>query len=156
VAVLQAEAVPASNLHATLCFVGAVPPEKLAALREAVEPVRGRTATLSFDALDHWVKPRILCATAPDTPQSAPASELAQRIADATTAANFTPDFKPFRAHLTLARKVPASRAAECVWPRDLSPAMRVHCDRFVLMQSERGESGSIYSVVASWPLDEA
>ena len=155
VAQLQAQPVPAANLHATLCFIGAVPQEKLPALCEVAGTVRGRAATLSFDALDHWVKPKILCATASDTPQSAPASELAQRIADATTAANFTSDFKPFRAHLTLARKVPASRAAECVWPRDLSPAMRVHCDRFVLLRSERGESGSIYSVVASWPLDE-
>ena len=154
VAQLQAQCVPPGNLHATLCFIGAVPPEKLAELCAAVAPVRGRDATLDFDAIEHWARPKILCATAPDSPASAPARELAQRIADAVTAAGFAPDARPFRAHLTLARKVTARRAAECEWPRELSPPVRVHHDRFVLMQSQRGESGSLYSVVASWPLD--
>jgi 2'-5' RNA ligase len=154
VAQLQAQPVAAANLHATLCFLGAVPEEKLAVLREAADSARGRGTTLTFDALDHWLKPKILCATAPETAESAPARELAQRIGAATTAAGFAPDLKPFRAHLTLARKVNARRAAEAAWPRDLSLAVRVHCDRFVLMRSDRAASGSIYSVVASWPLD--
>jgi 2'-5' RNA ligase len=151
---LQAQRVPPANLHATLCFIGAVPQERLAALLDAVTPVRGRDATLDFEALEYWAKPKILCATAPETAGSAPARELAQRLAEAVTAAGFVPDAKPFRAHLTLARKVAAGRAAECEWPRELSPPIRVHCDHFVLMQSQRAESGSLYSVVASWPLD--
>jgi len=155
VAQLQAQPVAATNLHATLCFIGAVPQEKLAALREAADRVRGRSATLCFGALDHWTKPKILCATAPEDPRSTSASELAQRIGEATIAAGFKPDLKQFRPHLTLARKVAAQRAAESEWPRDLSPPVRVHCDQFVLMQSHRGEAGSIYSAVASWPLDE-
>jgi 2'-5' RNA ligase len=154
VAQLQAQRVPPANLHATLCFIGAVPREKLPALCEAVAAVRGGAATLDFNALEYWAKPKILCATAPDTAGAAPARELAQRIADAVTAAGFAPDAKPFRAHLTLARKITAQRAAACEWPRELSPPLRVHCDQFVLMQSQRDESGSTYSVVASWPLD--
>lgn len=155
VELMQAQVVPASNLHATLCFVGAVPPEKLAALCEVAAQVRGRRAEFCFDALEYWEKPKILCATAPGTAQSSAAADLAQRIGQAITASGFTPDLKPFRAHLTLARKISAPRAAVAEWPRDLSPPLRMHCDRFVLMQSQRGESGSIYSVVASWPLDE-
>ena len=156
VAQLQAQAAPAANLHATLCFIGAVPQEKLALLCEAAAEVRGRHSELCFDALEYWAKPKILCATAPGTAESAPAAELARRIGDAATAAGFTPDLKPFRPHLTLGRKVVAQRAAECEWPRDLSPPLRLQCDRFVLMQSRRDETGSIYSVVASWPLDES
>jgi 2'-5' RNA ligase len=154
VAQLQSQPVPAGNLHATLCFIGSVPEPALEALREAIAPVRGRPVTLEFDALEYWAKPKILCATAPDGPDAEPARELARLITQAVTAAGFHPDAKPFRAHLTLARKVTSQRAAECQWPRDLSPPVRVHCDGFVLMQSRREESGSVYSVVASWPLD--
>jgi 2'-5' RNA ligase len=150
---LQAQPVPATNLHATLCFVGAVPRVKLAGLLEATAQVRAGHATLDFDALDHWPQPKVLCATARDTPEAAPIHALAQLLAAAAVAAGLAPDIKPFRAHLTLARKVPAQRAAECQWPRELAPRLRMHCERFVLMQSQRNEAGSIYSVVDSWPL---
>jgi 2'-5' RNA ligase len=155
VSALQGQPVPASNLHATLSFLGAVPPERVDFLRAAVGGVRGRRVTLCFDELEHWPKPKILCATARESPGSAHASQLAQRIGETLAAAGFTPDPKPFRAHLTLARKVDASRARQGEWPRDLSPPVEVHCDQFVLMRSDRSEAGSIYSVIASWPLDE-
>ena len=154
VARLQAQRVPAENLHATLCFIGAVPEEKLGDLQAAAAGVSARHATLRFDALEYWRKPGVLCATAPETVASLPARGLAERLAQATIAAGFTPDIKPFRAHVTLARKISAARATQCEWPRVLAPPLDVHCDRFALMQSRRGEFGSIYSVVNSWALD--
>jgi 2'-5' RNA ligase len=150
---LKAQRVPAENLHATLCFIGAVSEEKLPALQAAAAGVTARHASLHFDSLEYWRKPAVLCATAGETAASAPARMLAKRLAEATIAAGFAPDVKPFRAHLTLARKVHAVHAAACDWPRALAPPLTVHCDRFVLMQSQRGESGSIYSVVKSWAL---
>jgi 2'-5' RNA ligase len=154
IARLRAQRVPAESLHATLCFVGAVAEEKLDALKTAVQGVRGRAMTLRFDRLDYWAKPKILCATAGESANTAPAQELSTQLADAAVAAGFAPDAKPFRAHLTLARKLEATSAAECEWPCALTPSVPVHCDRFVLMRSDRGEAGSIYSVVAEWPLD--
>jgi 2'-5' RNA ligase len=154
VARLKAQRVPAENLHATLCFIGSVPEERLGELQAAAAGVWPRRATLRFDALEYWRKPGVLCATAGESVASAPARGLAERLAQATSAAGFTPDLKPFRAHVTLARKIPAARAAQCEWPRVLAPPLDVHCDRFVLMQSRRGEFGSIYSVVNSWALD--
>jgi 2'-5' RNA ligase len=148
---LQAQGVSPGNLHATLCFVGAVAPEKLDALKAAAAGVRCPVVALRFDALDYWSKPRILCATAPDRPDS---QALARILTAAVISAGFSPDQKPFRAHLTLARKVSAAAAAQLEWPSALEPAMEVRCERFVLMQSRREESGSIYSVVDSWALD--
>jgi RNA 2',3'-cyclic 3'-phosphodiesterase len=145
------QAVPASNLHATLCFIGAVPEEKLAALRQAASQVRGPRIELDFNAIDFWEQPEILCATAEE---SVPARDLSVAIAEAARAAGFTPDTKPFRAHLTLARKVRRRVAKEHPWPRALE-ILRVHCEVFVLMSSRREEGRSIYSVVESWPLDE-
>jgi RNA 2',3'-cyclic 3'-phosphodiesterase len=153
VARLEAQRVPAENLHATLCFIGAVAPEQLPRLRSVAASVRGRHANLRFDTLEHWQKPRVLCATAAENSGSAPARGLAESLAAAAIGAGFTPDVKPFRAHLTLARKVDAVLAAQCELPQPLVPPLLVQCERFVLMESRRGESGSIYSVVDSWPL---
>jgi 2'-5' RNA ligase len=150
---LEAQTVPAENLHATLCFIGAVAEERLPSLKEVAAGIRGQQSTLNFDAFEYWEKPKIICATANDESASLPARRLAEEIAAALIDTGFSPDFKPFRAHLTLARKVLAVNAAKCEWPRALASPVRVHCDRFVLMRSDHGESRSIYSVVESWPL---
>jgi 2'-5' RNA ligase len=152
IAQLQAQSVPAQNFHATLCFVGAVAPEKLGPLRAAAATVRGRPATLVFDKIEHWDAPKILCATTADGAEAA--SELVTTLGAVITAAGFPPDIKPFRPHVTLARKVPADSVATASWPLPIEPAIVVHCDRFVLMESRRDSSGSIYSAVDSWPLD--
>ena len=154
VARLEAQRVPAENLHATLCFVGAVAPETLDRLKQVAAAQRGRPASLRFDALEYWHEARVLCATANENVASAPARTLAESLTAAVLDAGFTPDVKPFRAHVTLARKVAPARAAQCEWPQPLTPRVLVRCDQFVLMESRRGESGSIYSVVDSWSLD--
>jgi 2'-5' RNA ligase len=109
--------------------------------------------TLRFTALDYWEQPKVLCATALDDDGARRAQELCRDLSSAAIDAGFAPDVKAFRAHLTLARKV---RAATGAWPRALEPALLMHCERFVLMESRRAESGSIYSVMDSWPLDGA
>jgi RNA 2',3'-cyclic 3'-phosphodiesterase len=141
--------VAAENLHATLCFIGAVAPENVGRLESAASGLRAGQVDLRFDALEFWQGPRVICATAAGNSGAALAASLAQ----AATAAGFTLDLKPFRAHLTLARKLPPTRAASIEWPLPLTPPMLVRCDRFVLMESRPGESGSSYSVVNSWPL---
>jgi 2'-5' RNA ligase len=148
---LGGQPAPAANLHATLCFIGAVAEEKLPELKAAASRVRGRPIALDFDALEFWEKPEILCATAAE---NIFARDLSAAISDATLAAGFTPDVKPFRAHLTLARKVRRRIAEKFEWPRALA-SLHVHCEQFVLMQSRRDEAGSTYSVVDSWPLYE-
>jgi 2'-5' RNA ligase len=148
---LEGQPLVAANLHVTLCFIGAVATERLTALRDAASRVGGRPVSLLFDALDYWEKPQIICATAGE---SATARDLSQALAGAASAAGFAPDRKPFRAHLTLARKVRRSIARNSEWPCALA-TMSVHCDRFVLMESRRDDSSTTYSVVDSWPLYE-
>ena len=152
---LGGQPVPASNLHATLCFVGAVAEEKLPLLKDAASRVRARPVTLDFSALDFWEKPEVICATAPDGES---ARDLSSALGEAAIAAGFAPDIKPFRPHLTLARKIRRAVAQTQAWPRELASPVRVRCENFVLMESRRGADGSIYSVVESWPLyaDEA
>jgi 2'-5' RNA ligase len=151
VAQLGAREVPAQNLHATLCFVGAVEEDRLDALRAAAASIRGRPVRLQFDALEYWDTPKILCATS--SRDSSDASELAIALGEAAVAAGFAPDIKPFRAHLTLARKIAAAQAATVPLPLPIEPPMVMRADKFVLMSSRREEALSIYSAVDSWPL---
>jgi 2'-5' RNA ligase len=152
---LNAQRMPAENLHATLCFIGAVAEERLDALKVAAATVRGNSATLRFDHIDFWPKPRVICATATEDAGLASARELSTRLASAAVESGFAPDLKPFRAHVTLARKVSAASAAGCEWPCVLAAPIEMQVNRFVLMRSDKGASGSSYSVVAEWPLYE-
>ena len=148
---LHGQPVLPSNVHATLCFIGAVAPDRLEQLKAAARSVRGAPDELHFDALDMWEKPRILCGVTRHVSRAAAA--LADAVRDAVVAAEFHPDGKPFRPHLTLARKISLPLAKQFNWPREISPGFVVRYDEFVLMESRRGEHGSIYSVVESWPL---
>ncbi len=148
---LGALASPPENLHATLCFIGAVDPDRLDALRAAAISLRGRPVRLSFDALEYWEGPKILCATA--SRDSSSATELSIALGEAAVAAGFTPDIKPFRAHLTLARKISAAKAATVPWPLPLEPPTVMRAGGFSLMESRRSDAGSIYSAVDYWPL---
>jgi 2'-5' RNA ligase len=149
---LQSRAAPAVNLHVTLCFVGAVESHQVDGLRAAAAAVRGMPGEFNFDRLEYWEKPQVLCAT-PSQGESPEANALSIALRDAIVTAGFTPDIKPMRAHLTLARKICAMDAGKVSWPQILSPGFVVRFDQFVLMESSRREQGSVYSVIDSWPL---
>jgi RNA 2',3'-cyclic 3'-phosphodiesterase len=146
-------AVPTPNLHVTLAFLGGVSAERVASLSEIAEHVTrahraGSALELTFDRLDHWREPRILCATA--TRSGERPGELAQALKRALLEHGFTPDLKPFRAHVTLARQVsraPATHTLSPVtWP----------LEALALVESRTDPSGSVYSVCGSWTLCES
>jgi RNA 2',3'-cyclic 3'-phosphodiesterase len=149
--------IAAANLHATLAFLGNVAAARLPQLRTAAQELAmpsgagPRVLQLQFEALEHWVRPQILCATARAAlPDAHFASALAAAIKQTALAAGFAPDLKPFRAHVTVARKV--ARAPE------VQPMARVtwNCEAFALVASTTGASGSVYSVLESYPLDRS
>jgi len=142
--------VPAENLHVTLAFLGSVPrrrvPEvKTIAERAAVSCAQQEPLALRFEALAHWPRQQILCAvTAGESPVAA---ALSAALKDAAAAAGFTPDLKPFRAHVTVARKVVHA-------PRECSlRALTWRFDDFSLIDSRTEPSGPVYSVIACYPL---
>ena len=142
-------AVPRENLHLTHAFLGSVPDSSLAALRSVareIEATRARV-TVVLDRIDYWRRSGILCATA-SSPESA-ASDLSNDLKRLLVAARFTPDLKPFRAHVTLARKVSGSTA-----PRVLAAVTWTFAE-FRLVESRTGPGGSLYSALDSWALCE-
>lgn len=158
-------AVPTHNLHVTLAFLGSVPEGRVAELDRiadrlaAAVPPDASSWSLSFERLEHWARPQILVALGSEErdevhfgagareaqPASPPA--LALRLKDETAAAGFSPDLKPFRAHVTVARKVAHGVAAHATC------AVQWRFDAFALMESRPHASGPLYSVVESYLL---
>lgn len=152
--------VPASNLHVTLAFLGSVPELRLKELSAiarraaATYPQDAVPLTVSLEALEHWSKPQVLAVLGrQDESQGAAVSdsvELARTLAKETAAAGFSPDLKPFRVHVTVARKVarpPRSSAVQKVlWS----------FEAFALVESRTLAEGPVYSVVESYVLGDS
>ena len=109
---------------------------------------------LRFDALEYWEKPQVLCATAGDAAEAPAAVRCRERLARSDGCGGI------FSRHQTVpcapdagAKSSRGAAPRECEWPPRARAAAHRALRRFVLMQSRRGESGSIYSVVDSWPL---
>jgi 2'-5' RNA ligase len=152
--------VPETNLHVTLAFLGSVPEPRLEELRAIARRIAARfpgeavPLALSLEALEHWAKPQVLTvlerkAEARPAPASG-AARLAQLLTTGTAAAGFSPDLKPFRAHVTVARKVPR--------PPGPSAMSRVPWSfgAFALVESRTLAEGPVYSVVESYVLGGA
>jgi 2'-5' RNA ligase len=145
--------IPVANLHVTLAFLGNVEAVLLPQLRAVLQSVAvaaaGGPLHLQFESLEHWMRPQILCATASAAGDAANhAFALAASLRRSTLASGFTPDLKPFHAHVTVARKVQAAPQAQ--------PIARVtwNLGTFALVASSTSASGSVYSVLESYPLD--
>ena len=147
-----ARRVPAESWHVTTAFLGSVEKAALTALESVARRVTAECAhcnpiEVRLDQLDHWRKPQLLCAVPAEG--SPTATILADALRRELVTAGFAPDLKPFRAHVTLARKVtrapPVPTLAAVRW---LFPAL-------TLVSSRTSPHGSLYSVISSWQLDE-
>jgi 2'-5' RNA ligase len=144
------QAVPASHYHLTLVFIGAVPETRLEALDVAIKAAARHFAgtssiEMALQDLVYWSAPRVLCAV----PRTAPAglAERASAVRAALVTAGFAPDLKPFRPHVTVARKV--KRPSDSVLP----DAVLWRFDACALIDSRTVTAGPVYSVVQTYPL---
>ena len=152
--------VPVQSLHATLAFLGAVPEGRVPELDRIARrvagafPARAQPLLLTFDRLVYWARPQILCALGTEEPaadtDAASAPALAARLKSETVAAGFSPDLKPFRAHVTVARKVAHAPAALALQP------VLWRFDAFALIESRTDPAGPVYSVIESYLLVKA
>jgi len=174
VAESRGRAVASESLHITLAFLGSVPELRLGDLaavarRVARSAVLASPLEISFERTEYWKKAQVLCAVrdgggaseagvvrVAGEPPPADGVREASRLADALKTelltAGFTPDLKPFRAHVTLARKVPR-RSDWC--GRELH-RVSWRFTEFSLMESRTRAEGALYSVVESWLLSRA
>jgi len=147
--------VPAESLHITLVFLGSVPERRIPELTSIARivadtvPADAVPPRLTFDRIEHWKKSHILCATVGEqsTGSLASITALAEKLKGEAVSAGFTPDLKPFRAHVTVARKVARSTRSldmhSVLWD----------CNGFALVESRTAATGAVYSVIESWSL---
>lgn len=137
----------ADQLHVTLEFLGNVPESRLAAVLEVGAAASGSLAPFDvvLDRIEYWRRPQVLCMAASSIPQ--PLQALVQSLRSELVARGFQAEQRPFKAHLTLARKVrhpPPTVALEpLVWP----------AREFSLVESTTDPAGSRYQRLATWTI---
>jgi RNA 2',3'-cyclic 3'-phosphodiesterase len=146
-------AIPAQNLHVTLAFLGSVPEEDIGRVeavalevaRLLADELNGQRVRVAFDGLDYWKKANLLCATIRGEQLDPVMVMLANTLKSRLVAAGFNPDLKPFRPHVTLARKV-----AHSIPTRDMTSVVW-EFDDFALIESQPQRGGSAYRVLRSF-----
>jgi len=147
------------NLHVTLAYLGSVPEARI----EELSTIGRRTAAafprsalpilVSLEGFEHWAKPQLLTVVGEPAAAGSPATGvagLARTLTRETAESGFSPDLKPFRAHVTVARKVTRP-------PRSCAlPEVSWSFDAFALIESRTLAEGPVYSVVESYVLGGA
>ena len=131
---------PPGNLHITLAFLGPVTKADLERVIE-VPPIRSPEFPIELDRLGYWRGSRVLWLG--PTRQPAALLDLERRLWDALVAVGFERERRPYRAHVTLARKArPVERAVNpVIWP----------VSELALVQARPGARHSVYEVLRVW-----
>jgi len=134
------------SLHLTLAVLGGVPTDRLPALMAIGVGAPRLAFELVLDTVGEFRRARIAWIA----PSSIPAALLALReaLAAALLKAPFAIDERPFRPHVTLARKCDASLAKAAVLP------LRWPVARLSLMASTLDPAGALYRELSGWALE--
>ena len=98
---------PPQHFHVTLAFLGSVAEARVTEVTAVAQQVATSSSSVQIvlDSVEFWRKARVLCATSLVGSRRG-GVELAETLKSTLVAAGFAPDLKPFRPHVTLARKV--------------------------------------------------
>ena len=138
--------VAGDHVHLTLAFLGDVAPAAIPALRRIGDGLPHAGAVVLFDTLGSWRASGVAWIAPRELPPQVVA--LHDALHGALVDAGFPLDTRPFRPHLTLARR--------CLHPVSRAPCapVRWNVDRLSLIGSELTPEGPIYTELAVWTLD--
>ena len=147
---LGGKATRPESIHLTLAFLGAVAESGLPLLVRTAAGVRAAPFDLQIDRLGYWSHNRLLWAGCSAPPPELPG--LAKALQQQLGAAGFAvaDADRPFAAHLTLLRKLPAGHPPQILPP--FAP-LAWSCTSFVLVRSQLSASGPEYKILAEFPL---
>jgi 2'-5' RNA ligase len=130
-------------VHVTLEFLGHVPHERQPALRAAADRVRRSPVMIEFDRVEHWRKSQVVCLVASHVP--AGLATLVEQLRVELAVEGFAIEARPFRPHVTLARKVRSASDSH------LDPPLLWRSGGFALVRSVTDPSGSRYEPLDWW-----
>ncbi|MCP5300879.1 MAG: RNA 2',3'-cyclic phosphodiesterase [Chromatiaceae bacterium] len=132
------------DLHLTLAFLGQVDGARVDGLRDLAAGLVAAPFALVVDEIGWWPRAQVVWAG----PSSVPGelSALHARLVEGLAGKGFVPEDRPYRPHITLARKV----ATEPLLGPLLPLAWRVR--ELALVASCRGDAPH-YRPLAHWPL---
>jgi 2'-5' RNA ligase len=133
---------PTENLHITLAFLGQVDAGQFDAIVAAARSVRPRQFMLRLDEAGYWTHNHIAWLGAPQAPEELSAMVAELRAVLVQSGIRFDP--KPFVPHVTMVRN---ARPPKEDWPT-LNP-VEWPVNGFVLVSSDRDESGPYYRIAA-------
>jgi 2'-5' RNA ligase len=141
----RGRAVSPENAHLTLAFIGDVAKSELPVLQKVGEAMPRKGFVLGFDSLGAWRASGVAWIAPAVLPPAL--LTLHSTLADALVAAGFELETRPFRPHVTLARRclqpLPRARHAPILW----------RADRLFLIGSELRPEGPVYRNLASWEM---
>lgn len=133
------------NLHLTLAFLGSVDDATRACAERAAGGISAPAFTLELVRAGRWPRAQVLWSAPEETPEAL--SGLASSLNSALSDCGYTPESRPFRAHVTLARKVRGNYAGSA------HAALHWRIAEFHLMASQTHPHGARYERLRSWPL---
>lgn len=135
--------VPPHNYHVTLAFLGNQPAALFADIARAGSEVAAQPAELTLDRFGYFARPRVFwIGTGAATPELA---QLSAQLWDRVEPLGLVRDTRPFKAHLTLARKVAV--LPEVPPPTPLTWRMT----GFALIESVTDQGGARYRVAQEY-----
>jgi 2'-5' RNA ligase len=129
----------------TVAFAGEVSQAQTAALRAVGAVVRPAAFAVSFASYEYWHKSEVVVAAAIDCPSEL--LDLHGRLRDEFERLGLVRDAMEFRPHVTLARKVTQAPVLKAM-SRFFWRVQALH-----LVHSSESATGSVYTVVDTWPL---
>ena len=138
----EGRAVRDENLHITVAFLGNVDEERQARAAHA-PPVAIEPFDLEFGRLGFWPRGRILWLEPFTVPVNL--SKLEQGLRSYLADLGFSLETRPYRPHVTLARKAQAVTGD--------TPAVRWRVRQLALVESVQIAGGVRYMPLQSWPL---
>ncbi len=144
------------NLHVTVAFLGEVAPEKVSDIISVVEEntsCRG-PITIEIGGLGKFVRQKE-CLYWCGVKENEELGRLQQALVNGLKDHHFSVDDKPFKPHITLARRCVMKQGFEESRFAQSIPTMCMRVDGISLMKSERIEGRLVYSSIKEVRLQE-
>lgn len=135
--------VAAHKLHLTLSFLGPVDAVTENCICKMADTLVWQPLDLNFDRLGWFARPKVLWAGCSVIPTEL--IDLVNRIQEGVARCGIKTELRPFKPHITLARKVVRA-------PEQEIETLICRFDELCLVQSQSESNGVSYRNLACWP----